>query len=320
MQRNRKAMRGSDEKKGVSVVIPTYYRNDLLKEAIQSVQAQAYEEVEVIVVDDSGEAYARPAIRDYSVQYVPLEENEGPQTARTIGIEQTSGRFVQLLDDDDRLRPNKFRNQVDILKQNDNAGVVYSGFSWADGSTVLPKRDVRGNVLDRTLMFDTAPCITSTMLIERKVLERILPLKRRPGADDAAIKIELARLTEFEYVDESLVFRTESASSRQNSAGKVRGQREILNEYRDLYDDFPADVYRTALAETYLVESMQILEEVPWSLEAILTSWKAFYHSPNKSGPYIGAFVASLFGRPGRDAALSLFRLLRGQDYRGKAT
>lgn len=312
-------MAGTDGRPRVSVVIPTYYRNEPLEEAVRSVRAQTYNDVEIIVVDDSGEAHAESVIEaDDATEYVPLAENSGPQAARTVGIERTSGRFVQLLDDDDRLEREKLRKQVDVLERNDEVGVVYSGFSWANGNTVLPKRDVRGNVLDRALMFDTAPCITSTMLIERDVLERMLPLKDRSGADDTAIKIALAQRTAFEYVNESLVRRTELPDSRQNSAGKVRGQREILTEYGDLYDRFPPRVYRTALAETHLIEGMQLLDDRLWSLDAILASGKAFYHSPKKSPPYVGAFVASLFGRPGRDAALSVFQALRGRNRRGK--
>lgn len=312
-------MERTNGRTGISVVIPTYYRNDSLAAAIQSVRAQTYDETEIIVVDDSGESHAKPvAEEDDTIEYVPLAENSGPQAARTVGIERAHGRFVQLLDDDDRLGPEKFRKQVAVLQRNGEAGVVYSGFSWADGGTVLPKHDVRGDVLDRALLFDTAPCITSTMLVEREVLEQILPLKRRSGADDMAIKIALARRTEFEYVNESLVQRTELPDSRQNSAGKVRGQREILTEYDDLYDEFPSYVYRTALAETHLIEGMQLLDERLWSLNAIVASGKALYHSPKKSPPYIGAFVASLFGRPGRDTALSVFQAFRGRNRRGK--
>jgi len=305
----------------VTVVIPTYYRNDSLEEAVRSVRDQTYDREEIIVVDDSGEAYAEPVVETYDdIEYVPLGENEGPQTARTIGIERAQGRYVQLLDDDDRLRRDKLRKQVNVLERSDEAAVVYSGFSWADGRTVLPKRDVVGDVLDRALMFDTAPCITSTMLTEREVLERILPLTDRPGADDTGVKIELARLTEFEYVNESLVHRTESPDSRQNSAGKLRGQKDILDEYRNLYEEFPPYIYRTALAKTWLVKSMHLLDRNIWSFNAVSASGKALYYSPEKSTPYIGAFVASLFGRLGRDAALSTFQVIRGRNRRGKAT
>jgi glycosyltransferase involved in cell wall biosynthesis len=42
----------------VSIIIPTYYRNDLVKKAIQSARNQTYDNVDIIVVDDSGERHA----------------------------------------------------------------------------------------------------------------------------------------------------------------------------------------------------------------------------------------------------------------------
>jgi glycosyltransferase involved in cell wall biosynthesis len=151
----------------VSVVIPTYYRNDLLRQTLRSVLDQRYESIEVIVVDDSGEGHARPVADEFEgIEYIAKDENEGPQAARTTGIRASRGEFIQLLDDDDRLREEKIRKQVDLLNSDEEVGVVYCGFTWNDGTTVLPKKHVKGDVLRETLTFDTAPCITSTMLIK----------------------------------------------------------------------------------------------------------------------------------------------------------
>lgn len=313
-------MKSQEEDEIISVVIPTYYRNDALRRALQSVYEQNYDSIEILVVDDSGEAHGKPVVNEFdNITYIQKDQNEGPQIARTIGIERSHGKYVQLLDDDDRLHEEKFQKQVRKLKRSTDVGVVYSGFSWENGYTALPKKDVRGDVLDRALMFDTAPCITSTMLTEREVLDQILPLKDRTGADDTGLKIELAKITEFEYIDEALVYRTESPDSRGNSLGKLQGQKEILNEFRGLYREFPPSVYQTALAKTYLVECMLLLDEKLWSSDAILASGKAFYHSPEKSIPYVGVFIASLFGRPGRNIGLSIFQLIRGKSRRGKS-
>ncbi|OYR41434.1 hypothetical protein DJ75_14110 [Halorubrum sp. Eb13] len=49
----------------ISVIITTYYRNELLTEAIESILAQEYEPVELIVVDDSGVGHAEPVTERY---------------------------------------------------------------------------------------------------------------------------------------------------------------------------------------------------------------------------------------------------------------
>ena len=303
----------------VSVVIPTYYRNERLEATLRSVHEQSYDPIEIVVVDDSGEAHARPVVESFDeVTYVPKETNEGPQVARTAGIERTTGEFVQLLDDDDRLLNGKLRRQVELLNR-DDVGVAYCGFRWDDGSVVLPKEHVSGDVLREALMFDTAPCATSTMLTRRSVIEQCLPLADRDGADDVGLKIELARRTEFDYIDAALVFRNHSPDSRQASSGKVTAQAELLKEYRDLYDRFPPTVYRTALAETYLISGLAELDERVWSPKAIATLARACYHTPGLPFPLVGALAASLFGRPGRDAGLQLLQALRGNNQRGKS-
>jgi len=54
----------------VSVIVPTYYRNDRLRDTIGSVEAQTYDPIETIVVDDSGEAHARPVADEFDVRYL----------------------------------------------------------------------------------------------------------------------------------------------------------------------------------------------------------------------------------------------------------
>jgi glycosyltransferase involved in cell wall biosynthesis len=108
----------------VSVVIPTYYRNDGLRRAIESALSQTYDPVEVIVVDDSGERYAEPVAREYDVTYIAHEENLGGNPARNTGIKAASGEYIQLLDDDDRLLPEKLERQIPALEADPSVGVV----------------------------------------------------------------------------------------------------------------------------------------------------------------------------------------------------
>jgi len=168
----------------VSVVIPTYYRNDRLRGAIESVADQD-QPTEIIVVDDSGEGHAAPVVEAFDLTYLALDRNRGSNPARTMGAERASGAFVQFLDDDDRLLPGKLARQVDLLESME-AGVAYCGMTYEDGQTVLPDPAVRGDVLDAALAFAMSPCVTSTMLTDREVLDEVLPLPDRPGGDDRA--------------------------------------------------------------------------------------------------------------------------------------
>jgi len=311
---------GRADRETVSVVVPTHYRNGELKEALASVFAQGYTPLEVIVVDDSGERHAAPvAADDDRIEYVPLDENRGAHAAREAGLDRASGRYVQLLDDDDRLLPGKFEAQVPLLSST-SAGVVYCGLRWEGGPTVRPDPNVRGDVLEAALSFATAPAAMGTMIVERAVLERIRPFRHRHGADDIGMKIELARHTEFDFVDEVFLVRGRSEGSVGTSWAAVEGRHEILDTCADLYDAYP-EARRRALGETYLVSGQFRLNDRGWSAAAIADFARACYHVPGLPPVYLASLLASLLGRRGYRSMRSLYSALALGDRRtGKAT
>ena len=293
----------------VSVVIPTYYRNDRLREAVESAYAQDWP-VEVIVVDGSGEAHARPAIEEFAgpdPTYVAQEDDEGPHAARSVGAGHASGEYVQFLDDDDRLLPGKFEAQVPLFGE--DVGVVYSGLIDEEWGVCEPRPDVRGDVLARTLEMRTFPAIPSTMLIDGEVVEALRPFEHRHGADDSGMKIELARRTEFDYVDEPLVRRGKPDETLSDSWAHVEGRRYVLNRYEDLHEAMPDEVGRTARCWTHYRAGNKRLEERPWSPLAPASFARAAYHAPEDRPAFAAAAVASVLGRPGLSVADRLWSL-----------
>ena len=288
----------------VSVVISTYFRNGRLREALESVYAQTYRPVEVIVVDGSGEAYARPVVEEFDATYIAQERDEGPQAARSVGAEQASGEYVQLLDDDDRLAPTKFEKQVPLLES--PVGVVYCGMYDEAQGEIAPNPAVRGDVLRYALEMRTFPCITSTMLIDRDVLDEMLPLGHRHGADDTGTKIELAHRTQFDFVDEPLVHRGVTDTSLSASWSYIEGRKQVIETYEGLYARFPPSVRGRAVRETHYQAANKLLEERRWSPRASVEFARAAYYTPENRPYYLGALLGSAFGRPGLQAAAQL--------------
>lgn len=85
-----------------SVIIPTYNRAALLREALDSVFAQTFTDYEVIVVDDGSEDDTPAVIASYG-QRVRFyrQENSGPGAARNLGIQNAAGEYLAFLDSDD---------------------------------------------------------------------------------------------------------------------------------------------------------------------------------------------------------------------------
>jgi glycosyltransferase involved in cell wall biosynthesis len=295
----------------VSIVIPTYFRNDLLREAVESALAQEYQPVEVIVVDDSAEEHARPVAEEYAdeVTYVPLEENVGENPARDAALDVASGEYVQFLDDDDLLRPDKLAKQVPLLDE--ECGVCYSGLTYHEsGEQVLPDPEVRGDVLEEALKFELwPPCFTSTLLVERALIEEVRPL-RHHGAGDTTILIGLAQRTEFTFVDEPLVRKRIEVDSLGFSLENVANKRTLLEEFADVYARYP-ECRAAARTHVYSQEGHVRLfgGDRIWSPRASLAFAKATYHAPSDRDRHLATCLGSLAGRPGITASH------RGRDF-----
>ncbi|UWG50002.1 Glycosyl transferase family 2 [Halalkaliarchaeum sp. AArc-CO] len=288
----------------ISVIIPTYYRNDLVCEAIESVLQQDYDPIELIVVDDSGTGHAKTVLDKYDqVKAIIGKENRGWGGAYTTGIKASTGEYIQLLDDDDYLLEGKLSKTAELLDNDPEIGVAYCGLDMDVREPRFPDPEVSGDVLERALRFKMFPCCTITMLIEREVLLDTLPLATY--GDDLDLMIELAQRTKFDYVDECLAFYRRETSSKWVSLKKFEETKRIIRHQSDIYDQYPG-IRRAVLAELYEKEGQARIRKYRWSLNAFLCFLKATYYSDDNKLRCGGQAVASLFGRFGWDTARRL--------------
>ena len=102
----------------VSAIIPTYNRAALVTEAVDSVLAQTYQNVEVIVVDDGSTDGTQERLAQYGDKIrVIYQQNAGPSAARNLGIASATGSLIAFLDSDDLWLPTKLERQVTLLEQ-----------------------------------------------------------------------------------------------------------------------------------------------------------------------------------------------------------
>jgi glycosyltransferase involved in cell wall biosynthesis len=126
----------------ISIVIPTYNRRELICATVDSVLAQSYREVEVIVVDDgstdgSGELLRERYAGEPRVRYV-YQGNAERAAARNRGIREARGEFIAFLDSDDLWRPAKLQEQLREFDANPEFVLVHTGWSqlYEDGMTL----------------------------------------------------------------------------------------------------------------------------------------------------------------------------------------
>jgi glycosyltransferase involved in cell wall biosynthesis len=112
----------------IAVIIPTYNRSDLLKNAIQSVLSQTYKDIEIIVVDDASTCNNQEVIENFKLPiiYHRFEMNQGGNICRNKGVELASGEYIAFLDDDDTWNKEKLERQYRLMSEN-SIDLCYTG-------------------------------------------------------------------------------------------------------------------------------------------------------------------------------------------------
>jgi len=112
----------------ISVMIPTYNREKYIQEAIDSVIAQDYRPLEVIVVDDGSTDRTAGIVKQYDPSIVKYyyQENAGQSAARNACVAHSSGKFLAWLDSDDYYLPGKLTSQLRYLFDNPKSDIVFT--------------------------------------------------------------------------------------------------------------------------------------------------------------------------------------------------
>lgn len=168
-------MPGRDNLARVSVIIPTYNRSSLLRLTVESVLAQTYPNIEIIVVDDGSTDDTTMMMAQYAgrVTYI-RQANQGTEAARVAGLQVATGEYINFLDHDDLFMPTKIERQVQVLDSRPEIGLVHCRYYYIDneGNVVdkvglLPEGDVLKKLVCGCFLWSGGP------LFRRQCLDQI---------------------------------------------------------------------------------------------------------------------------------------------------
>lgn len=109
------------KQKKVSVIIPTYNRANLIRETINSVLNQTYQNFEILIIDDGSTDNTKTVVqsfKDSRIKYILQKHCGLPAKARNKGLNVAKGEFIAFLDSDDIWLPQKLGKQIDIIEKN----------------------------------------------------------------------------------------------------------------------------------------------------------------------------------------------------------
>lgn len=196
----------------VTTIIPVWNRAELLIEAVDSVLSQTYRPIEIIIIDDGSTDETSVVAKNLAATYRNAitylrHERSGPGASRELGRRAARGEYIQYLDSDDLLLPNKFECQVAGLKTHPGCAVSYGKTRYyrigETPTNVAHKRT--GERIEKMFPgFLQARCwSTSTPLFTRRICDRAGPWLTLNNEEDWEYDCRVASLdVRLHYCDE----------------------------------------------------------------------------------------------------------------------
>lgn len=301
----------------VSVVIPTYNRAGVIGKSIDSVLAQTYDDVEVVVVDDASTDETERVVKRYNsdVLYHCFEENQGANAARNRGIELADGAFLAFLDADDYWRPKKLERQIQAFEDAPECcGLVHTAIEIQnfDGETIDKVPTASPDDPKRRLLLGDYVGTFSSVVVKSRVFETVEHLKRDlPSWQDWELYLRVADEYGFRAVDDHLTVK------RSGKDDQISKNLEPLLEKTYPFFEFKilcdADAYgvifkRRALARLRMeVGDAAFVNRDAKTARTYFSSGLAAYPFEPKLIVY---FLLSLFGMEAYDAVLKTRRMV----------
>ena len=206
----------------ISVIIPTYNRETVIKDSILSVLNQTYTDLELIVADDCSTDQTAQVVKgldDPRVRYICLDRNQGACAARNAGIETARGDLIAFQDSDDVWLPGKLERIVPVLYET-GADVCFHKlrrhYPNRQRESYFPDLN-ESHFVSHEELCNCAMISTQTIIGRKEVFteHKFDPLVKKSQDYDWAIRA--SRNNRFYYLNESLVeqyYQTDSISAQ----------------------------------------------------------------------------------------------------------
>ena len=214
----------------VSVVIATYNRANYLRETIDSVLSQRFQDFELIVVDDGSTDETRRVVAPYGsrVRYF-YQENCGPSAARNLGARNASAGWVSIQDSDDLCLPNHLETLYGYANKHPESGMVFANGSYLGGpahdrETIIPaakSRRLAEQGVRLEDLFDKSIVRLQAALISKACYDAV-------GGHDESLRISMDLDLSFRLISRyPVAYIDEVVFSYRRHSGNISGNQEL---------------------------------------------------------------------------------------------
>ena len=227
----------------VSIIIPTYNRWKYITRAINSCLNQTYENIEVLVIDDCSDDNTEEvvkSIQDDRLKYFKNQKNSWPCISRNNGIKFSKGQYINFLDDDDELLPDKIKLQLEKFESSDieNLGVVTWDVEYRRSDINEIKKNRKQGYIYKDLL--KAYCISGTqqMLIRKEVFDKVSFDEKLEANQEYDLMIQISKYYNYDYLDKLVAIQNESENQISfNFRKKLNWTMYLYQKYKQEFKD-----------------------------------------------------------------------------------
>ena len=193
----------------ISVIIPSYNREDTIERSIQSVLNQTYSNFEIIVVDDGSTDNTEKIVtdlKDSRISYYKNVTNIGACGSRNFGIKMAKGDYIAFQDSDDEWLPEKLKEQINFLIKID-CDLVFCSMERLLGKNkevYPPYTPDNKSDLFKQLLYENCTS-TQTLLGKKKVFKNIKFNEKMPRFQDWELMLRISPVYSVKHLNRVLV-------------------------------------------------------------------------------------------------------------------
>lgn len=218
----------------MSIIIPTFRRENLIHEAINSVLSQIYSNWEIIIVADGCDYSLN--YKDDRIKYTKLENNLGKSAAINHALPMVNGKYIWILDDDDVALPEKLAKDIACLESHPEKQFVYSKamvtnleinqFGTSQGIGCSSQM-----LCFLTLVSPGLPLQMGTLVIRNEVLKTLKFDETLRLAQDTDFVLRLASTYEGHFIDEVSIYWRFHGDNSLWASGREQYRKLIIDKF-----------------------------------------------------------------------------------------
>jgi glycosyltransferase involved in cell wall biosynthesis len=220
----------------VTIGIPNYNYSHYIKEALNSVAIQSYPNIELVIVDDCStdnsifviENWIKNYCGNITVKFIKNEINLGLTKTCNVILKHAKGKYLQTLDADDIILPEKIEKQVNILEKSNDLALIYSNSSIIDEKGNLTNEDYcsrinydkenmpEGHIKKDLLVFNFISL--PSVLVRTEYVRQAGGFDERLRVQDYYMWLKLSEKYQVKYMNENTAYYRVHHSSMSNNS------------------------------------------------------------------------------------------------------